>query len=132
MPPLRNLSAGQAARERFCAGRRRDVRAILRGALRLGRAEVLLVSGSMPLMVAAVMAPRTSGFTPKIRPNTAPAKNNSAGATHFPAIIGPTPNWYAREATPVQRSSSASRFYQLTAPLNPANGSRYQPAARLS
>jgi hypothetical protein len=41
----------------------------------------------IPLMLATVIAPRTSGFTPNNRPNTAPAKNTSAGAIHFELII---------------------------------------------
>jgi hypothetical protein len=40
-----------------------------------------------PLMLAAVIAPRTNGFKPNSRPNTAPAKNTSAGAIHFELII---------------------------------------------
>jgi len=36
-------------------------------------------SGIMPVMVAAAMAPRTNGFTPNTRPNSAPAKNTNPG-----------------------------------------------------
>ena len=64
----------------------------------------------MPAMLATVIAPRTRGFSPNIRPKTAPAKKIKAGATYFPLII----DWYSHcdpwALTPVAKRGSGARI----------------------
>ena len=68
-----------ATRERLCDVRRRAGRCV---SLRLG----CLLDNPLP-SVATAIAPRISGFSPNTRPNTAPAANASAGASHLLPIM---------------------------------------------
>jgi hypothetical protein len=53
----------------------------------------------MPAMLAAVIAPRTNGFTPNIRPNNAPTKKTSPGTIRSRAFIA--------NSTPIREGNAA-------------------------